>query len=179
LWTFAVWTMVDHHEVGQRTTGRPFRTVLPSVVMVGVVFVAVSAGMGRVMGTLAGLAPPGPASRLALAAAILVVASVQALLVYAPIVLRLRNVNAMGALRASVRYASHNFWPTALVIATVLAVHTPLDAMVGASHRVALSFRPETVYYVMLGSVALEMVTAYVLFSSVVGLALPEEGGLR
>jgi hypothetical protein len=31
----------------------------------------------------------------------------------------------------------------------------------------------------MLGSIALEVITAYVLFASVVGLALPEEGGLR
>jgi hypothetical protein len=179
LWTLAVWTMVDHHEIGQRIAARRFRSVLPHVLLVGVVFVAVSAGLGRVMGTLAGLAPYGPPARLALAGAILVVAGAQALLVYAPIVLRLRDVNALQAVRTSVRYALRNFWPTALVVATVLTAHMPLDAMISRSDRVALAFHPETVYYLLLGSVALEMVTAYVLFASVVGLALPEEGGLR
>jgi hypothetical protein len=179
LWTLAVWIMVDHHEVGQRVPARPFRSVLPAVIGVGVLFVAASAGLGRAMGALAGLAPPGPASRIALAAAIAVVAAAQAFLVYAPVVLRLRNVNAVGAVRASVRYAARNFWPTALVVATVLLAHMPLDGMIGTSHRVALAFHPETVYYLMLGSIVLEIITAYVLFASVVGLALPEEGGLR
>jgi hypothetical protein len=77
------------------------------------------------------------------------------------------------------RYARRNFWPTALVVGTVLAAHMPLDAMVSRSDRVALAFRPESVYYLMLASIALEMITAYVLFAAIVGLALPEEGGLR
>jgi hypothetical protein len=179
LWTFAVWSMVDHHEVGRRVPARPFRSVLPSILGVGVLFVVVSATLGRVGGALAALAPPGPASRIALMVAILLVASAQAFLVYAPVVLRLRKVGAFGALRASARYTWRHFGATALVLATVLAAHTPLDALIGTSHRVALAFRPELVYYLMLGSIALEVITAYVLFASVVGLALPEEGGLR
>jgi hypothetical protein len=117
--------------------------------------------------------------RSLLAGGVVVVAGVQALLVYAPVVLRLRPVNALDAVRVSARYAARNFWPVALVVATVLAVHMPLDAMVGMSHRIALTFHPETVFYVMLGAIGLEVVTAYVLFAGVVGLALPEEGGLR
>ena len=179
LWTLAVWIMVDHHEVGQRIPARPFRAVLPGVIGVGVLFVAVSAGLGRLMGALAGLAPPGLPSRVALAAAIALVAVAQSFLVYAPVVLRLRNVNALRAVAASARYASRHFWPTALVVGTVLLAHLPIDGMIGASHRVVLAFHPETIYYLMLGSIALEVVTAYVLFASVVGLALPEEGGLR
>ncbi len=179
LWTFAVWTMVNHHEVGQRIAGRRFASVLPSVLAVGIVFVAVSAGLGRILGTLVERVPSGMPSRVVLGGAILVVAAAQAMLVYAPVVLRLRDVNAMQAIRASVRYASRNFWPTALVLATVLAAHIPLDAMISRADRVALAFHPETVFYLMLGSIALEMVTAYLLFAAVVGLALPEEGGLR
>lgn len=179
LWTRAVWIMVDHHEVGQRVRPRPMRSVMPSVLLVGVVFVAVSVGMGRLMGTVAGYAPAGLPARGALALAILVVAAAQSFLVYAPVVLRLRPVGAWRAVHASAHYTLRNFWPTALVVATVLAAHSPLDALIGTSHRVALAFHPETVYYLMLGSIGLEMVTAYVLFASVVGLALPEEGGLR
>ena len=179
LWTRAVWIMVDHHEIGERVPARPIRAVLPSVLLVGVVFVAVSVAMGRLMGAAAGFAPAGLPLRGALAVAILVVAAAQSFLVYAPVVLRLRPVGALQALRTSAHYTARHFWPTALVLATVLAAHAPLDALIGTSHDVALAFRPETVYYLLLGSIALEVVTAYVLFSSVVGLALPEEGGLR
>jgi hypothetical protein len=35
------------------------------------------------------------------------------------------------------------------------------------------------VYQLMIGSIVLEMATAFVLFAGVVALALPEEGGLR
>jgi len=179
LWTRAVWIMVDRHEVGQRVAARDFRSVLGQVMGVGIVFVGVSAGLGRGLGALAALAPAGLPSRAALAVGVVAVAGVQALLVYAPVVLRLRPVNALEAVRVSARYAVRNFWPAALVVATVLAVHLPLDGMIGMSHRVALTFHPETVFYVMLGSIGLEVVTAYVLFAGVVGLALPEEGGLR
>lgn len=179
LWTAAVWGMVDHHEVGRRIPARPLRAALPSVLGVGVLFVAISVGMGRAMGFVAGFAPAGPPAKLALALAIAVVAAAQSFLVYAPVVLRLRPVGALGALRASARYTARNFLATALVLATVLAAHAPLDGLIATSHRVATTFHPETVYYLMLGSIALEMITAYVLFASVVGLALPEEGGLR
>lgn len=179
LWTLAVWIMVDHREVGERVPARPFRSVLPAVIGVGVLFVAASAGLGRALGALAGLAPPGVPSRIALVVAIALVAIAQSFLVYAPVVLRLRPVGALAAIRSSVRYTALHFWPTALVVATVLVAHLPLDGMISTSHRVALAFQPETVYYLMLGSILLEIVTAYVLFASVVGLALPEEGGLR
>jgi hypothetical protein len=179
LWTLAVWIMVDHHEVGREVRARRLRSLIPGVIGVGVLFVAVSAGLGRILGTLALQAPPGLPTRVALAAAIAVVAAAQSFLVYAPVVLRIRGVNPLAAVGVSARYAARNFWPTALVVATVLVAHAPLDAMIGTSHRVALAFHPETVYYLMLGSIALETITAYVLFSAVVGLAFPEEGGLR
>ncbi len=179
LWTYAVWAMVDRHEVGQRVKTRPFRTLLPGVLVVGVLFVLVSAGLGRSLGALAGMVTPGPAARAAMAAAILVVAAAQSFLVYAPVVIRLRGVGAISAVRSSARYTARNFWPTALVVATVLLAHLPLDVLIASSHRIAFRFAPEVIYYLMLGSIALEVVTAYVLFASVVGLALPEEGGLR
>ncbi|HEX5133261.1 MAG TPA: hypothetical protein VFX92_12335 [Candidatus Krumholzibacteria bacterium] len=179
LWTLAVWVMVGHHEVGRRVPSRRFRALLPGVIGVGVVFVGVSAGLGRAAAWLAGYAPAGNAAQISLVAAIALVAVAQSLLVYAPVVLRIRGVNALSATVASVRYALRNFWPTVLVVATVLAIHAPLDILIGNSDRVAVRFHPEMVYVILLGSIALEMITAYLLFASVVGLALPEEGGLR
>jgi hypothetical protein len=179
LWTRAVWIMVDHHELGRRVPGRPFGALLPGVIGVGILFVGLSVALGRGMGWLAGFAPEGGAQSMALAAAIGVVAIAQSFLVYAPVVLRVRGVGAFAAVRTSARYAARNFWPTVLVVATVLAAHAPLDVMLGNSHRVATRFHPEMVYLLMLGSVLLEVITAYVLFASVVGLALPEEGGIR
>jgi hypothetical protein len=177
LWTWAVWMMVNHHEIGRRVAARPFGRMLPAVLVVGIVFVAVSAGLGRAGGAVAPLA--GRFAGLATIAAILLVALAQTFLIYTPAVLRIRGGGLVSGVRASVRYAARHFWPTLLVILTVLAVHAPVDLLIASSHRVALRFHPETVYFLMLGSIALEVITAYVLFAAVVGLALPEEGGLR
>lgn len=76
------------------------------------------------------------------------------------------------------RYARRNFLPTALLIVTVLLVHMPLDFLIGRADRVAARFSPETVLQLMMGSVALEMLTAYILFVGITELALPREGGL-
>jgi hypothetical protein len=95
------------------------------------------------------------------------------------VALRLRGGNPLSALRASARYALANFGATALLIATVLLVNLPLDALIANSDGIAGRFHPEVVYQLMIGSVVLETVTAYFLFAGVAGLALREEGGMR
>ena len=179
LWSLGVWSMIARHDVGVRTGARSFRRALPSIAVIGIVFVAVTVAAGRGLGLVAGLLPPQIPSKLATLGVIAVTACAQALLVYAPAVVRLRGGNALAAMRVSVGYARRMFAPTAMVIATVLVMHLPVDALVANADVLAARFRPEIVFHLMLGSIALEVVTAFVLFAGVVALALPEEGGLR
>jgi hypothetical protein len=58
-------------------------------------------------------------------------------------------------------------------------VHLPLDGLIANADVIAARFHPEAVFQLMVGSVVLEMITAFVLFAGTVGLALPEEGGMR
>jgi hypothetical protein len=76
-------------------------------------------------------------------------------------------------------FARRQFGATALLIVTVLLVHLPVDFLLSRADRIAARFQPETVLHVLLGSVALEMFTAYLLFAGVTELALPREGGVR
>ena len=179
LWSLGVWSMIAHHDVGARSGARSFRRALPSIISIGIVFVVVTVAIGRGLAILAGQLPPGIPSKIATLGIIAVTACAQALLVYAPAVVRLRGGGALAAMRASVGYARRMFLPTALVIATVLVVHLPVDAIVGNADVLAARFRPEIVFHFMVGSIVLEVVTAFILFAGVVALALPEEGGLR
>ncbi|HEU4928206.1 MAG TPA: hypothetical protein VFU38_00120 [Candidatus Krumholzibacteria bacterium] len=179
LWSFGVWSMISHHDVGARTGTRSFRRALPNILAIGLVFVAVTVAAGRGLALLAAELPAGIPSKLATVGIIAVTACAQALLIYAPAILRLRGGSAITALRTSARYAQRMFIPTALVIATVLLVHLPADALIGNADVLAARFRPEIVFHLMVGSIVLEIVTAFLLFAGVVALALPEEGGLR
>jgi hypothetical protein len=179
LWSYGAWAMVAHHEAAGRIPKRSFRVAWPRIVVVGVVFVGVTVALGRGFGWLTSHAPAAVPGRVFTLAGIVLIASVQALMLYAPIVLRIRGGSAMAALRGSARYAWHNFAATALLVATVLAVHTPLDALIANADSIATQFRPEAVFQLMVGSIVLEAITAFVLFAGAVGLALPEEGGMR
>lgn len=179
LWSLAVWTMIAHHESASRIGARSFRKTLPSIVGVGVVFVGVTVAMGRGLALVAAMLPEGMALKLATLVVIVITACAQALLVYAPVALRLRGGNPLSAIRTSARYALRNFGATALLVLTVLLIHLPLDGLLGRADIVAARFHPEAVFQLMLGSIVLEVITAFVLFAGVVGLAFPEEGGLR
>jgi hypothetical protein len=179
LWTLAVWWIVDRHEVGRRLPAPPFVRRLPDAILVGVVFTAVSVALGRAVAMGVSRMPPGIVATVATIGGMLVIACAQALLVFAPVVLRIRGVHALEAIRVGVRYAARVFGSTLLIVFIVLLVHAPLDYLIGDARNVAMHFRPETVFYLQLLSIALEIFTAYLLFSTVVGLALPEEGGLR
>lgn len=179
LWSLGVWSMIAHHDVGERSGPRSFRAALPNIVLVGIIFVAVTVAVGRGLALATAALEPGIVSKLATLGILAVTACAQALLVYAPAVLRLRGGNALSAVRTSMRYARRMFLPTALVIATVLVMHVPVDWLIGNADALVGRFRPEIVFHLMVGSIALEVITAYLLFAGVVALALPEEGGLR
>ncbi len=179
LWTLAVWWIVDRHEVGRRLPAPPFVRRLPDAILVGVVFTVVSVALGRAVAMVASRMPPGIVATGATIGGMLVIACAQAFLVFAPVVLRIRGVRAIEAIRVGFRYGARVFGSTALIIFIVLVLHAPLDYLIGNAENVALHFRPETVFYLQMLSIALEVVTAYLLFATVVGLALPDEGGLR
>lgn len=179
LWSLGVWTMIARHEASRRMPARSFLRALPSVVGVGIVFVAVTVGAGRGLALVAAQLPPGLPLKAATLGIIALTASLQALLVYAPVVLRIRGGGPVGAIRASIRYARARFGATALLIGTILLVHLPLDGLIANADAIVGRFHPEVVYQLMIGSIVLEMATAFVLFAGVVALALPEEGGLR
>jgi len=177
-WSLGIWSMVDHHTVGRSRPRRPFRAALVHVLIVGLVFVGVSWLLGLGLGAVLARVQ-GPAARVVTFAGLAAVACVQALLIYAPVVLRLRGGSALAAIRSSAQYASRRFVATALVILTILLIHAPVDFLLSQSDRVALRFHPEMLFYLLAGGAVLEMFTAYLLFASIAGLALPEEGGMR
>jgi hypothetical protein len=178
LWSLAVWLMVDRHTPGPGARGG-FIRALPHVLLVGILFVGVSVGIGRGVSHLAaGLSNPTAAKGLVILG-VGVTALVQTFLVYAPVAVRLTGAPAWSAVRASVGYAARHFVPTGLIVTVVLFAHVPLDFILAQAHRVAFRFQPETVFHLLIASIVLEMLTAYLLFTVTAGLALAERGGMR
>jgi hypothetical protein len=178
LWSLAVWKLVDRHAYGVERAPRAFRPLLPQTIVIGVLFVGASVLVSWASSAVVGPKTPGMLVRAIVLLSVLVVATLQTFLVYAPVALRLKGGNAWGALKTSARYARRNFLATALLIVTVLLVQLPLDFLLARADRVAARFSPETVLQIMLASVTLEMITAYILFAGITELALPREGGL-
>ena len=179
LWTLAIWYLVEAHTIGTERPRRPLRPFIPHAVMIGLVFVGASVATGEATTRLVGPTAPDMVSRAVLLLNVVLTAGAQSFLVYAPVVLRLRGSNAWTAVRVGAAYARRNFLATALPVFTVLLVHMPIDFLLAHADRLAARFQPETVLYLMFGSIALEMFTAYLLFACVTELALPPEGGLR
>lgn len=179
LWSMAVWKLVDRHPVGSDRARREFRPALPHIVVIGVLFVGASVATGEASARLIHPKTPEMVQRAVWFLSVGLTALLQAFLVYAPFVLRIRGGNFRDAIVGGARYAWRQFGATALMIVTVLMVHLPVDFLLSRADRIAARFHPEAVLQVMLASVALEMITAYILFAGLTELALPREGGLR
>lgn len=179
LWNLAVWKLVERHPLGADRTRYDHRPALRDVIVIGVLFVGVSVITGEIASRLVSPRTPDMVQRIILFGSVIVTAITQAFLVYAPVALRIRGGNAWRAIRAGASYARRRFVDTVLVILTVLLIHLPVDFLLSRADRLAARFEPETVLYTMLGSVVLEMFTAYLLFASITELALPREGGIR
>lgn len=175
LWSFAAWKMVDHHPGGPGKSVRSFLSALPHAIAVGVLFVGISVGVSHLMSSLITPKTPGMAVRGLVVVSVALTAVLQALLVHAPFALRVSGTHVWGALRASVRYARRNFFATVLLVTTVLVVNLPLDFLLAHADRVASRFHPETILRLMMGAVALEMLTAYLLFAGITELDLPHK----
>lgn len=179
LWTLAVWHLVDSHAVGMERPRRAFRPFIPHAVVIGVLFVIASVVTGEATSRLVTPRTPGMVVRALLLASVAITAVAQSFLVYAPVSLRLGGTNAFSAIRAGALYARKNFLATFLVVVSVLLVHMPLDFLLSRAHSLAARFHPETILYLMAGSIVLELITAYLLFACITELALPRERGLR
>jgi hypothetical protein len=178
LWTLGVWRLVDRHRAGADRPRRPFIPSLPHVVVIGLLFVGASVAVSMASSSIVGPKTPAIVARLILLVSVALTAAAQTLLVYAPVALRLHGAGAWNALKAGARHARRNFLATGLLVVTVLIIHLPLDFLLARADRVAARFHPETILYLMMGSVGLEMITAYILFASVTELALSRDGGL-
>jgi hypothetical protein len=179
LWTLAVWKLVDRHPVGSERPSRAFRPFALRTVLIGALFVAASVLPGEAATRLTGPRTPDLIVRALVFASVAVTALLQSLCVYAPVALRLRGRSAWDAVRASVAYARRHFPATVLLVLTVLIVHLPVDFLLSRADRIAARFHPEAVLYILLGSAALEALTAYLLLAGVTEMALPREGSLK
>jgi hypothetical protein len=179
LWTLAVWKLVDGHAVGMDRPRRAFRPALRQILVIGVLFVGASVIAGEASSRLTGPRTPDLVARALLFVSVALTVVMQTFLIYAPVVLRLRGGRAWSAVCAGASHAKRHFLATALLLLTVLIVHLPVDFLLSRADRIAARFHPEAILHLMLGSVALEMLTAYVLFAGITELALSREGGLR
>jgi hypothetical protein len=166
----AVFSMGDRI-APQRAGHDGFARYVPALIVVGIVYVAVAAGVPGLfvrLQAVAGKSLAGPVGLAGLVAA----AAAQAILVYAPVCLWRKGGGPLGALRSAFSEGRRRFLPTFLLVLTVVLAHRPIEYMLERPDRLALKFRPELVFQLIAAGVVLEVVTSFFLFAATAGLAI-------
>ena len=101
----------------------------------------------------------------------------QVLLVYSMLVVRREGGGPVRAIRRSISIGLSRFWSTLFVVFTVYLAHWPIDALLAHPDKVVLKFRPELVFFLLLGGIVLELVTSFLLLASTTALALSRRDG--
>jgi len=177
LFGWAVSMMLDYYEhigVAVPEGGRRKSTVLRSMfslVVVGFVYVAVISVLQLLFGSAASRVGNIWASRLASLVGVAAVVCAQAFLVYAPFHVVAHAENPIAAIAKSVRFGRRRFGLTVLVLATVVLIHWPIDALLRYPDKVVLKFHPELVFFLLAAGIVVELFTSYFLFASTTSLA--------
>lgn len=174
LFGWAVFAMGDHFQRGGVEMGaRPsLLRSAPTLVVIGVCYVAAATLVPAAIAWLGRIVDHPRLGGLLTLAGLVATAALQALLVYAPLFVRTHGAGPFSALRRSVGLGRRRFAPTAMIVLTVILVHQPIDFLLRQPDRVVVKFQPELVIYLLLAGVVLELLTAFLLFSSTAGLAL-------
>ena len=114
---------------------------------------------------------PGPFAGLSVWAGLFASASAQALLVFAPLSVWRDGTGPLRAIRSAVREGASRFWPVVLLLLTVMLVHRPIEYLIAQPDRVVMKFRPELIFYVLIGGIVVEVITSFFLFAATTGLA--------
>lgn len=170
----AVFAMGDYYARGGRVVGdRPaFLGCVPALVVVGLVYVFFASMPNLATNWLAGRINNAWAGRVLGFAGLVAGLVCQVLLVYSLLILRREGCGPLRAIRRSVQVGKSRFWPTLLIVFSVYLVHRPVDGLLSYPDKVVLKFRPELVFFLLLGGIVLELVTTFVLFASTTALAI-------
>lgn len=153
---------------------------VPAMIAAGVAYTVCAAGIPVVFAVLADRVEHPMLARLFAPLGLALSMAAQALLVYALVYIRTRTRNPFAAIRHSVALGRSRFFVTALLIATVMIVHAPLNYVIAHADGLAIKFRPELVLYVLIVGVVVELVTNLMLFAATTSVALSRrEVGIR
>ena len=184
LFGWAVSLMVEHHErAGVEIDRRQRRSVislLPSLIVLGIVYVVSVTGLQLLASSLAGVIAHPKAAGVVSLAGVAGVVVVQSLIVYSVYFLVVRTPNPIEALAASIGFGRRHLRLTSLVIFTVFLIHMPIDYLVQRADRVVLKFDPELIFVLLAAGIVVEIATSYFLFAATTSVATggrPEELG--
>ena len=175
LFGWAVSMMVDHYqragEAVPSRENRQYRTLIPSAMVVGIIFVAVITAIQLVLSMLAGAVANAWVGRLGWIGGVVLVVIFQALTVYSLYFLVTRTGNPITAISESVRFGRSHLGMTSALVVTVFLIHLPVDYLTQRADRVVLKFNPELVFVLLAVGIVFEIATSYFLFASTTSAA--------
>jgi hypothetical protein len=166
LFGWAVSLMVDHYErIGVDIPGlvrRPTGSMIPSLVMLGLIYVGVITAVQLSFSYIGSKLPVGLAGPLVPLAGV----AVQALLVYSVFFMVTRTANPLEAVGLSARYGLKHPGLTVMILLTVLLIHLPVDFLSSRADKIVLKFDPQLVVILLLVGIVFEILTNFFLFAS-------------
>jgi hypothetical protein len=184
LFGWAVSLMVEHHERAgveiDRRQRRSVKSLLPSLTVLGIVYVVFVTGLQLLASSLAAVIANSKAASVVSIAGVAVVVVVQSLIVYSVYFLVVRTANPVKAVSASVSFGRRHLGLTSLIVFTVFLIHLPIDYLAQRADRVVLKFDPGLVFVLLAVGIVVEIATSYFLFAATTSVAAggrPEELG--
>jgi len=175
LFGWGVSLMIDHLERSgvdvPRHRHRRIRSLAPSMVVVGFLFVAALTAIQLATSAVSSALGNPSIGRLVSFGGLAVVVVFQSLTIYSLYFVITRTRNPIAAVVESVRFGRSNIILTAMLVATVLTIHYPVDYLTQQADRVVLKFSPELVFLLLAVGVVLEIVTNFFLFASTTSVA--------
>jgi hypothetical protein len=180
LFGWGVRLMMDHYDrAGEsvaRSGKRQFRKLIPSTMVVGLIFVVVVTAIQLISSFGSAAVANVWASRMAWIGGVAIVLAFQVLTIYSLYFLVTQTVNPLAAIAASVRFGRSHVLLTSSLVLTVFLIHLPVDYLAQRADRVVHKFNPELVFVLLAVGVVLEIVTNYFLFASTTSVAADVKG---
>ena len=170
LFGWAVSLMVDYYERAgvdiPGRTRRPTASMIPSLVVLGLIYVGVITAVQLSFSYIGTRLPVGVAGPLVSLVGVAVVVAVQALLIYSVFFLVTRTSNPLEAVGLSARHGLKHPGLTVMIVLTVLLIHLPVDFLSSRADKIALKFDPQLVAVLLSVGIVFEILTNFFLFAS-------------
>jgi hypothetical protein len=175
LFGWAVFMIADRLDQNMRPAKYYAGTIvwnIPAFVIIGIFFIALSTGIPAIVTMLSHHIHVALWRKVLERSGWLLGLAAEIFLIYSLLFMKLYQDTPLSAIRRSMQFAKKRLVLTVMIFITVSIIHKPFEYAASHSDVIALKFKPELLFYVLLGGIIIEIFTNYFIFVSTTYLAV-------